>query len=193
MKHQIKFLSLIACLSAAVALSSCDDDDDEAPKNQFSVDGESYSLQNGYHVVTEEGVDDNGDEAYTHVVYLTDADLEWEEDDGELFTDGEGSLVGLEFVLDSDELEEGEYDLDLSNYEVGNVTYLDAATEYSAIDGVVDYDKFFRCTDGTVTISKSDNGFIFEVTNTSVEDEDGDEVDGELKVYFKGELEELDE
>lgn len=192
MKHQIKFLSLIACLSAAVALSSCDDDD-EAPKNQFSVDGESYSLQNGYHVVTEEGVDDNGDEAYTHVVYLTDADLEWEEDDGELFTDGEGSLVGLEFVLDSDELEEGEYDLDLSNYEVGNVTYLDAATEYSAIDGVVDYDKFFRCMDGTVTISKSDNGFIFEVTNTSVEDEDGDEVDGELKVYFKGELEELDE
>ncbi len=189
MKNQIKFLSLIACLSAAVALSSCDDDDDE-PINQFTVDGESYPLQNGYHYVAEEEADENGEEAYSHVVYLTDADLELELDGGSLLTDGEGSIVALSFVLDSDELEEGEYDFD-TDYEIGNVTYLDVATEYSYTNAA-SYDELYRCTDATLTISKSGDSFIFEVTNTSVEDEDGDEVDGGLNVYFNGELEELD-
>jgi hypothetical protein len=187
-----RFAALLVCASFFL-LSSCGDD--EKPKNQFKVNGKTYSLSHGY-MDSDLTVSDEGS---AHYVVLTGEDLELDED-GFMF----GQDHFFVFVIgstDADALAKGTYDIDLNfvgNIEFGEVPLIYAQTNLgfeSDGDGGFNevYDEAFYPYEGTVKVSKSGSKYTFsiKVSEFDYEDENGDEQEGDggLRGYFSGSLE----
>lgn len=172
---------------------SCGDGDDEAPKNQFTVEGESYELSHGFTYQSEAGVDDDGNEIYAHVVYLTGEDINV--NDG-VVVEGNDDIVAFSLVSSSeDNIEEGTYEFK-DDEVAGTIGQLLIYTDYKDPDDQpLSYDRIFGGAKGTIKVSKSGDKYTFNISIEEfiTQNEEGDTEDGEgsIKGYFKGELEEI--
>lgn len=182
---------LLMFVTSAFLMFACGDDEDPK-KNQFTVEGESYELSQGFTFLSEEDEDEDGNPIFVHVVYLTGKDLEISDDDGIVLT-GNDDIFAFALVSPSDEIEEDTYEID-DDEVAGTIPQVLIYTDYEAHEGgSPTYDGIFGGTDGTIKISKSGDKYTFEINITEFQtvDEEGATVDGEgsIKGYFRGELE----
>ena len=179
--------SLLMLLTSAFLMFACGGDDAD-PKKQFTVEGESYALKNGYFSLLGSGEDDDGNEIFGHYVLLTGGDLEV--DGGEF--DGEGDMMQFMLIGSDEDIAEGTYEFG-DDEEAGVFGQFIAYTDYKGASG--SYDRIFGAAEGTIKVSKSGDKYTFKVNITEfiTLDEEGHEVegDGSIKGYFKGELEDV--
>lgn len=189
--------SLVVLLAFAFIMFSCGDD--EGPKKQFSVEGKSYELTHGYRVLIAAGEDADGNDIYTHAVYLTGKDLELSVDDG-LKATGNDDILAFALVSSSeDEIKPGTYEF-TTTVKAGVIAQLLAYTDYGLVGNTQSFDRVFGGTAaagarGTIKVSKSGDKYTFRFNITTYLTEEGDETvegEGSFKAYFSGKLELLE-
>lgn len=182
---------LLMILTSAFLTFSCGDD--EAPKKQFTVEGEAYALAKGHSALLGEGEDDDGNDIYGHIVVLTSEGLNMSEGGGIQF-EGSGDLILFLLIGSEDDISEGTYEFG-DEEKAGIFGEFIVYTGYTRTEGVAQYDRVFVATEGTIKVSKSGGKHTFKIniTKFETEDEEGDEVTGEgsIKGYFRGELDDI--
>jgi len=176
----MKFLSSAGLLALAMlgllALSCNDDDDDNTPSNQFTFDGSTFELGQGFL----EDYGDNGNNSFDFDVTLTSPDIDFNFNTGE--ATGTGSGVYLDLNSPS---EEG---LVNGTYEFG-----DERDAFVMVDGEVftnfDFEagtgQVISVVDRTVELTEDDGVYSisFELTTSSNETISGT-YNGELTQIF---------
>lgn len=190
MKGLARITMLILTIAGITLLASCGDD--EKPKNQFKVNGKTYSLSHGY----TDAILNITASGSAHYIVLAGKNLE---------IDSDGSMSGEDhfFIMeigstDGDELASDTYDIAIEAYEFGNVPWMFAAENFrlesdgdGGFDGVGDQE--FYPYEGTVKVSKSGSKFTFTVKATEFDyyDQNGNDHEGSggVRAYFNGSLE----
>lgn len=187
MKNLVKrqWLFLFA-LVVTFGLLSCSDDD--GPKEQFSIDGSSFSLKRGYRV---SGETDDGQ--FVHLIALAGGDLEIS-DGPEI--EGRGDVLQVVILSESSELEEGEYDIN-DTYSPGDVEeagHVMVWTDYRLTnDGAsVSFDDQYLATDGKIKVKRSGSTYTITIEATETLNDSEEEIDENLKAYYKGSLQEIE-
>lgn len=184
------FLGLLIIAPAFFSLTSCNDDDD-SPSNQFSVDGSSNALRNGYVRVNDNTTDDNGVNGSQHSIYLTSEGLTIEDDQFE----GRGNVIAFAlFSPSGTELLPGEYAIN-RNGNVGDALQVIGIVNLEQTASGQEFDAGYMAYSGTVKVGFANGQYTFDVDVTSFtkvnEENDEEVIGGGFTAHFTGTLEDI--
>ncbi|MCS6973889.1 MAG: hypothetical protein NZM13_05340 [Cyclobacteriaceae bacterium] len=168
------------CLAATLLISSCSKDEEGIP-NRIIIDGTAYTLSKGY--ITGYGVDDDasGNLGSLYEVLLVSSGVAYDGDD--LSGTGQLLYMGL-FSRSTIELAAGTYTVRDSFLEGSVLESFAADGNFTTGSG-----SGYEITNGTLTISKSGNSWVFKFEFTATAS-GGSTV--EITGSFSGELEEVE-
>jgi hypothetical protein len=169
MKRNIFNILLLA--SAAVALSSCKDDDKKA--SSLKIDGESTAITAGLLFYSTDLSGENND-FYRHEIVLLGKGLS-SDNTGDVT--GEGNGLSLEIASATTSLEVGTYtftgtDVDNEPFDFWN------GSAYTGVNTQQQQELDF--TEGTITVSKSGDTYTINVTGAAG--------DAAIEAYYSGKL-----
>ncbi|GJM33751.1 MAG: hypothetical protein DHS20C18_27520 [Saprospiraceae bacterium] len=154
MMKQFIYYSFIGLLSVTMMLQSCKKDDDSGtPKNEFTLNGESFELGKGF--LAEYG--ENGNGSYDFDVTLTSSSITYNEISQEF--NGQGDVIYLDLNTSSESgLVDGTYNFS-SDREAFTMVYGEIGVDVDAMTGAGDV---YEVIGGTVTIEVDGNETLVE-------------------------------